>query len=107
MKAKNIDPAEARSCLKPHLATMLDKALRDLDAREADIARIRELEVVVAQTEPDAPSSIVQKAPQLPRHLRRTRPFTTMSCHPGLVPGAVPPRDEAVGPISYTNRRKL
>lgn len=63
LRAKNIDPAEARSCLKPHLATMLDKALRDLDAREPDIARIRALETAPEQ---GTPESIVQEAPQLP-----------------------------------------
>jgi hypothetical protein len=63
IRAKRIDPTEARSCLKPHLASMLDKALRDLDARETDIARIRSLE---ARHEEAVTASIIQEAPQLP-----------------------------------------
>lgn len=63
IRTKNIDPTEARSCLKPHLIAMLDKALKDLNARETDIARIRSLE---ASLDEEGPPSIVQKAPQLP-----------------------------------------
>jgi hypothetical protein len=44
IRVKGMDPAGARSSLKPHLASMLDRALRDLDARQHDIERIRSLE---------------------------------------------------------------
>ncbi len=39
-RAKNLNPDDRRSCLKSHLAKEFDRALRDLDAREADIERI-------------------------------------------------------------------
>jgi hypothetical protein len=38
---KDLDPAPALSCLKPHLASQLKRALHDLDQREALIAAIR------------------------------------------------------------------
>lgn len=44
LKAKDIDPADARVCLKPHLAKMLDRALRDLAERAEDIEKIRMIE---------------------------------------------------------------
>lgn len=44
LRSKAIDPDEARSCLKPHLRTMLDTALRDLSERSDDITRIVSLE---------------------------------------------------------------
>lgn len=41
---KGLDPAEARTCLKPHLAKSLDAALLDLKERRGDVDRIAKLE---------------------------------------------------------------
>ncbi len=49
IRVKQLDPTEARSSLKPHLGSQLDRALRDLDAREPDIARIRAAETAAAK----------------------------------------------------------
>jgi hypothetical protein len=41
---KGLDPSEAKSCLKPHLAKCFDAALLDLKDRQTDINRIAALE---------------------------------------------------------------
>ena len=41
LSVKQLDPTEAGSALKPHLASVLKKALTDLDGRKEEIGRIR------------------------------------------------------------------
>jgi hypothetical protein len=49
IRLKQLDPAEACTCLKPHLASLLRKALRSQGPLDADIAALQTL----AQLEPD------------------------------------------------------
>jgi hypothetical protein len=42
LQVKSLDPAPALACLKPHLATMLKRALSDLARRASLTAPIRE-----------------------------------------------------------------
>jgi hypothetical protein len=42
LQAKSLDPDLARACLKPHLAAMLRRALRDLADRRAITAPVVE-----------------------------------------------------------------